>query len=839
MAVSMGVLGIVAVDASVPVAAANTIAPLPGLDTLNTAVANAANGDTIVLGSGAYTLNSTLSITKNITITGVGEPGSVTGGVLTPAGSVIKPAPGKKIGIVAVGANVTVTIDGVTVTGGDSKTTGGGILVASAGTLNLLNSTVSGNKAVDGAGIDNNGTLVVDSSTIIGNTATKKGGGIRSQGSVTVVNSTFEKNVASQGGALATPGSGKVVHSTITQNTATSSSSAGIDRNGGRLQVFYSIIGDNKRSNLSTASDCSGTPDLIGFNLVTDSSGCNPVGPIDDVATGGLGLDALADNGGATLTRAVQDVSPALDRIAKAASGAGCASTAVLAQYGLAAVGLDQRGTSRPAGEGCDLGSFELARFGVANFRLDVDTSRYEALGYADGVVEVGVTSVSVDDVAGALNAPPSADNGSVESSGVRNVGVRNVTVQNIGVRNVGVRNVGVRNVGVRNVGVRNVGVRNVGVRNVALQQLGIETFITSVPLSEIPLLASASDGFGLVPEGWSAYLAGTQYAGLPLQSLTLEILTDEPPAPLTDGFRPFELITLEDVDLANSVLGAIELRSAALADVPLKDLPLPAGVASWCDVFTELCTRIGTTALLELDLLSVQLAGEDVDAVNAATVDLAGTLSAIGVRNVGVRNVGVRNVTLFSLGVRNVNLENSGVRNVGVRNVGVRNVAGLLNCPSAELYCQDSDANTFTLGTLPDDAFRPGATVGDLVDALNLGLADNPALLEDLSLADFLALFAANDQVAWEQIDLESAQLQNLGDQPSFDYLASFTVTGSAAESLAVTLDLPEGFVLAARRRGLGHPRRHAARSAGAGTDHLDHGGLALHVPDRSARPW
>ncbi len=68
------------------------------------------------------------------------------------------------------------------------------------------------------------------------------------------------------------------------------------------------------------------------------------------------------------------------------------------------------------------------------------------------------------------------------------------------------------------------------------------------------------------------------------------------------------------------------------------------------------------------------------------------------------------------------------------------------------------------------------------------------------MSLADFLALFAPNDQVAWEQIDLESAQLQNFGDQPSFDYVARFTVTGSAADSLEVTLNIPQGFVLAGR---------------------------------------
>ena len=88
--------------------------------------------------------------------------------------------------------------------------------------------------------------------------------------------------------------------------------------------MLYSIIGDNTRDNGSAASDCSGTPDLIGLNLVSNDSGCNPVGPIlvaESDGVGPLNLGLLRDNGGPTETVAVLDGSAALDAVALTSAG--------------------------------------------------------------------------------------------------------------------------------------------------------------------------------------------------------------------------------------------------------------------------------------------------------------------------------------------------------------------------------------------------------------------------------------------------------------------------------------------------------------------------------------
>ena len=210
----------------------------------------------------------------------------------------------------------TATIDRVTISGGtNTNGAGGGINVERGARLTLTNSTVTGNQARDGGGINNDGSIRIEHSTIDNNKADRKGGGVRDNGSDTkIVNSTFVGNIASQGGALSTTGTTYVTHSTIVRNQSTSSSSAGVDRNGGTLRISYSIIGDNTRDNDSPASDCSGTPDLLDINYVTVLSGCNPVGDTRAPA-GGLLLGDLQDNGGPTLTVAPDDLSPVLDKI--------------------------------------------------------------------------------------------------------------------------------------------------------------------------------------------------------------------------------------------------------------------------------------------------------------------------------------------------------------------------------------------------------------------------------------------------------------------------------------------------------------------------------------------
>lgn len=91
-------------------------------------------------------------------------------------------------------------------------------------------------------------------------------------------------------------------------------------------------------------ADCSGTLASSGSNLIGEQSELCEItgGPMGDLE-GDSGLEALADNGGATQTHALQAGSQAID----AGDDMNCPET-------------DQRGYGRPAGTSCDTGAFEF-----------------------------------------------------------------------------------------------------------------------------------------------------------------------------------------------------------------------------------------------------------------------------------------------------------------------------------------------------------------------------------------------------------------------------------------------------------------------------------------------
>ncbi len=227
---------------------------------------------------------------------------------------------------------------------------GGGIYNGDGATLNLTDSTVSDNATIaqPGGGVYGffNSTINITRSTISGNVGGDVAGGLRSLGNANIENSTFSNNTSTawHGGAMfLTDGNVTISNSTIVGNNSPAGTAGGlmVATFGAPVNVTIedNIIADNGTYNCQVEGGGAAVLTSLGGNVNTDPS-CALIGTDQDVGPGGALVDALADNGGPTLTHALLDGSPAID-----AAVAPCPAT-------------DQRGVARDGA--CDVGSFEF-----------------------------------------------------------------------------------------------------------------------------------------------------------------------------------------------------------------------------------------------------------------------------------------------------------------------------------------------------------------------------------------------------------------------------------------------------------------------------------------------
>ena len=219
----------------------------------------------------------------------------------------------------------------------NKATHGGAIATSGAGVgLTIDRSSFVGNLASENGGSIGSdwrggGAISINASSFVTNTAERGGGGAISatRQRIDIANSTFSENNAKRsGGALLVDQSAEV---TITHATFVGNWSAGqgdvLGNIGGQLLVRNSIIASPGRD-----KDCAG-------RLEQSSSNLNP-----DRSCGAITRDEpmLGDLSGSPVYYPLQDRSPAVD----AADAEFC-------------LDVDQIGTARPQGGGCDIGAIE------------------------------------------------------------------------------------------------------------------------------------------------------------------------------------------------------------------------------------------------------------------------------------------------------------------------------------------------------------------------------------------------------------------------------------------------------------------------------------------------
>ena len=197
--------------------------------------------ETITLGG------TELQITEELTLTG-------------PGADTLTIDANRRSGVLRVMvADAPLTVVGLTLTGGTASGIG------SPGDITLIDSTVSGNSAVNGGGIANLGDLTLIDSTVSGNTANNLGGGINSNGVVTLIDSTVSGNTASNfgGGGIFNRGGVTLTNSTVSDNWA-DDRGGGINSQGDVTLTNSTVSGNSAENGGGIAS--------FGTIAITDST---------------------------------------------------------------------------------------------------------------------------------------------------------------------------------------------------------------------------------------------------------------------------------------------------------------------------------------------------------------------------------------------------------------------------------------------------------------------------------------------------------------------------------------------------------------------------------------
>lgn len=333
-------------------------------------VQNNAGGGTVDLtftpSATTYTVNGALVIDKgtapSVAVVGPGNPRLLTIKNTGASSSVFN---------IGTAAN-SVTISGLTITGGAGALQGGGVFNNSKLVLN--NDEITGN-AVSGGGTTtaqggaiyngSSGTLTLTNSAVTSNTVNGSTGNAANGGAianantspnpaVVIANSTITANTVN-GGLLGTASGGGIwqagaatltlANVTLNGNTSQGGSASGGNLSGGTAAVRNTIISGGTAA--SGSENCGGvTVTDVGYNI-EDRNQCGLTGAGDQVNTDPK-LQALS-TAGFTDVEPESATSPGIDR----GNPNGCIGSTS------AALATDQVG--HPRGTPCDIGAYELS----------------------------------------------------------------------------------------------------------------------------------------------------------------------------------------------------------------------------------------------------------------------------------------------------------------------------------------------------------------------------------------------------------------------------------------------------------------------------------------------
>jgi hypothetical protein len=224
----------------------------------------------------------------------------------------------------------------------------------------------------------------------------------------------------------------------------------------------------------------------------------------------------------------------------------------------------------------------------------------------------------------------------------------------------------------------------------------------------------------------WQGILAGSQYAGFPLQSVSLEDVLTTSGSDLPDGSNPaarLNALPLSDIDVSGSSLGALPVAAYALGGTSIDDIPLSSAdlnsdgtvnqgqtLTDWCNDLSSVhwpCSDFGITS--------------DTDTADAANVT---------VLSLGISGVPLASIPLDSVPLESATVDASPVGGLSLAGTDL-NDTGLGTLKFATLKFATLKLATLKFATLPIDEVN---TASIAMGAIPLSDID---MSEDISLTD------------------------------------------------------------------------------------------------------
>jgi|RhiMetdeSRZDD1v2_1073273.scaffolds.fasta_scaffold56912_5 hypothetical protein len=380
-----------------------------------TAANTSGQDTTITLATGTYLLQAPASpftglpvITGTITITGAGA-----------ALTTLARDPAPSLGpfrLFEVGPSGTLTLSGLTLTGGGAYPMAGGAILT-AGTLTLRDALVRGNQAMTGGAVSSHGTTHIERSRFEHNIAHFSGGALAVDGGeLTLDRSTVAHNFAQGfGGGIANTfffsagGTVRIFNSAITENSSDLPGGGGIANDGvleltsttlsgnsevshfGRAGALYNGLGTATLTNCTVTGNFNvfgvfgatpavfneqGTVLLENTILALNAGAGGILGANCEGVITSLGANILGDRTGCTLTLAADDLTsdPLLNNLADdglpgdAVWPLIAGSPAINAAHAAGCPATDQLGNPRVGR--CDIGAVEFQPPGQRVARL-------------------------------------------------------------------------------------------------------------------------------------------------------------------------------------------------------------------------------------------------------------------------------------------------------------------------------------------------------------------------------------------------------------------------------------------------------------------------------------